>query len=72
MHTLICVNAQLTHVATTLALVRRWMSWEIFRCDTNCQPGPASTSKCIDHRLYESMTDALVSGGFLAAGYDGM
>jgi hypothetical protein len=48
------------------------MSWEIFRCDTNCQPGPASTSKCIDHRLYESMTDALVSGGFLAAGYDGM
>eukprot|EP00036_Acanthoecidae_sp_10tr_P014341 CAMPEP_0206294606 /NCGR_PEP_ID=MMETSP0106_2-20121207/4745_1 /ASSEMBLY_ACC=CAM_ASM_000206 /TAXON_ID=81532 /ORGANISM="Acanthoeca-like sp., Strain 10tr" /LENGTH=538 /DNA_ID=CAMNT_0053725249 /DNA_START=20 /DNA_END=1634 /DNA_ORIENTATION=+ len=49
-----------------------WMSWEIFRCHTSCTPGPPSSSDCIDHRLYESMTDALVDGGFLAAGYNGI
>merc|ERR1719272_1079811 len=46
-----------------------WMSWEVFRCDVHCTSGP---SQCIDHRLYEEMTDALVDGGFLAAGYNGI
>jgi alpha-N-acetylgalactosaminidase len=44
-----------------------WMSWEIFRCQTNCATHPDS---CIDHNLYEQMTDHLVEDGYLAAGYD--
>jgi len=44
-----------------------WMSWEIFRCQTNCATHPDS---CIDHNLYEQMTDRLVEDGYLAAGYD--
>ena len=46
-----------------------WMSWEIFRCETNCSSHPDG---CINDKLYETMTDALVSGGFLEAGYDGI
>ena len=44
-----------------------WMSWEIFRCQTNCETHPDS---CIDHNLYEQMTDRIVEDGYLAAGYD--
>merc|ERR1712048_249414 len=44
-----------------------WMSWEIFRCQTNCASHPDS---CIDHNLYEQMTDRIVEDGYLAAGYD--
>jgi len=44
-----------------------WMSWEIFRCQTNCETHPNS---CIDHNLYEQMTDRLVEDGYLTAGYD--
>jgi len=43
-----------------------WMSWEIFRCQTNCTTHPDS---CIDHNLYEQMTDRIAEDGFLAAGY---
>merc|ERR1712179_491956 len=44
-----------------------WMSWEIFRCQTNCASHPDS---CIDHNLYEQMTDRIVEDGYLAAGYN--
>lgn len=44
-----------------------WMSWEIFRCETDCS---AHSDSCIDHNLYEKTADALVEGGYLAAGYD--
>jgi len=44
-----------------------WMSWEIFRCQTDCATHPDS---CIDHTLYEQMTDRIVDDGYLAAGYD--
>ena len=44
-----------------------WMSWEIFRCNTDCQSDPDT---CIGETLYKRQTDALISGGFLSAGYD--
>jgi len=44
-----------------------WMSWQVFRCETNCQAHPDA---CIDHNLYEQMTDRIVEDGYLALGYD--
>ena len=44
-----------------------WMSWEIFRCDVKCDEDPKS---CINHVLYEQMTDHIVEDGYLALGYD--
>jgi len=46
-----------------------WMSWEIFRCEIDCQKNPTT---CISESLYKAQTDALVSGGYLAAGYNGI
>ena len=37
-----------------------------FRCNTDCATFP---DHCISERLYQEATDALVSGGYLAAGY---
>ena len=44
-----------------------WMSWEIFRCETDCANHPDA---CIDERLYKAQAQALVDGGYLAAGYE--
>ena len=49
-----------------------WMSWEIFRCNLasptdNCTD--PSTTNCISQALYEGQADAMVTGGFAAAGY---
>lgn len=44
-----------------------WMSWEVFRCETDCAAHPDA---CIDEHLYEAMADQLVGEGYLAAGYD--
>lgn len=44
-----------------------WMSWEIFRCEVNCTTHPDA---CIDHNLYERMTDHIASDGYLEAGYN--
>lgn len=57
--------------ATKLALTppMGWMSWEMFRCDIDCDKEP---THCINANLYETMTDALVHNGFFAAGYDGI
>jgi alpha-N-acetylgalactosaminidase len=44
-----------------------WMSWEIFRCNIDCQKDPAN---CISERLYKEQADAIVSQGFLSAGYN--
>eukprot|EP01064_Diplonema_japonicum_P030727 TRINITY_DN529_c0_g5_i1.p1 TRINITY_DN529_c0_g5~~TRINITY_DN529_c0_g5_i1.p1 ORF type:complete len:412 (+),score=113.06 TRINITY_DN529_c0_g5_i1:50-1237(+) len=46
-----------------------WMSWEVFRCETDCVNHNGS---CINENLYKTMTDELVTGGYLAAGYDGI
>ena len=40
---------------------------QIFRCDVDCATNPTS---CINHILYQQQTDAIVKGGFLAAGYN--
>jgi len=44
-----------------------WMSWEIFRCQTDCAKHP---THCIDHNLYEQMTDHISSDGYLEVGYN--
>ena len=46
-----------------------WMSWEIFRCKTDCNKKP---NFCISERLYKQTTDAMHDGGFIAAGYTGI
>lgn len=43
-----------------------WMSWERFRCVTDCENDPRN---CISERLYKEMADAMVYGGFREAGY---
>ena len=43
-----------------------WMSWEIFRCETDCAAHPDA---CINERLYKEMADALQTDGYVAAGY---
>lgn len=46
-----------------------WMSWQFFRCEIDCDKHPTA---CINEALYKSQTDALVSGGYVAAGYNGI
>jgi alpha-N-acetylgalactosaminidase len=46
-----------------------WMSWELFRCDVDCVDSP---DMCISEKLYRAQTDALVDGGYLKAGYEGI
>ena len=46
-----------------------WMSWQRFRCETNCTEEPDA---CINEALYKSTADAIAAGGadsYLAAGY---
>ena len=43
-----------------------WMSWEIFRCQTNCATHPDS---CINAQLYSQMVDKVAADGYLQAGY---
>ena len=44
-----------------------WMSWEVFRCRTDCSG--TNAGYCVDETTYKAQADALVSGGFRAAGY---
>ena len=46
-----------------------WMSWELFRCDSDCKKDP---HMCISEQLYKAQTDGLADGGFIAAGYTGI
>jgi alpha-N-acetylgalactosaminidase len=43
------------------------MSWEIFRCRTDCAKEP---DDCISERLYKAQADAMVANGFQDAGYN--
>lgn len=43
-----------------------WMSWEVFRCRTDCSTDPTT---CVGEINYMQQADALVSGGFRAVGY---
>jgi hypothetical protein len=42
------------------------MSWEVYRCEINCDYYPDS---CINHKLYEQMADHIAEDGYLDAGY---
>ena len=44
-----------------------WMSWERFRCITDCDKYP---DDCISERLFMEMADVMVRDGYLAAGYE--
>jgi len=44
-----------------------WMSWQVFRCETNCTAHP---SGCINEQLYRQTADSMASLGFRDAGYD--
>ncbi|XP_065074857.1 alpha-N-acetylgalactosaminidase-like [Ochlerotatus camptorhynchus] len=44
-----------------------WMSWERFRCITDCKKYP---NECISEQLFKRMADLMVSEGYLEAGYD--
>jgi hypothetical protein len=47
-----------------------WMSWEIFRCETDCTDHP---DRCVNEQLYQQQAAAIAEGGvssFLAAGYN--
>ena len=46
-----------------------WMSWEIFRCETDCANHPDT---CISENLYKAQTDALAEGGYVDVGYTGI
>lgn len=43
-----------------------WLSWERFRCRTDCKLYPKS---CINENLYMEMADRLAADGYSAAGY---
>eukprot|EP00729_Bicosta_minor_P022020 gene22020-33529_t len=43
-----------------------WMSWEVFRCHTDCAK---DESMCVGEVNYRQQADALVTGGFRSAGY---
>ncbi|XP_076468475.1 alpha-galactosidase A-like [Babylonia areolata] len=44
-----------------------WLSWERFRCETDCKTYPDS---CVDENLYMAMADRMVSDGYKDAGYE--
>jgi len=44
-----------------------WMSWERFRCNTDCNTYPED---CISERLFREMSDMLVVGGYRDVGYN--
>lgn len=43
------------------------MSWERFRCQTDCKTHP---TECIDESLYKVMADHIAADGYLEAGYN--
>merc|ERR1712110_1401294 len=44
-----------------------WLSWERFRCNTDCDNDPEF---CIGENLFKQMADMLVTGGYKEVGYD--
>ncbi|KJE94117.1 alpha-N-acetylgalactosaminidase [Capsaspora owczarzaki ATCC 30864] len=74
---LVAATSMLLSVAAPVALALEnglartppmgWLAWERFRCDVNCTSDP---NNCISETLFKQMADHMVSGGYLAAGYD--
>lgn len=50
-----------------LLATQGWLSWEAFRCNTDCVNDP---NNCISENLYLQMAQHMASDGFLAAGYE--
>ncbi|KAG5674338.1 hypothetical protein PVAND_004313 [Polypedilum vanderplanki] len=44
-----------------------WLSWERFRCNTDCEGDPEN---CISENLFRTMADLVVSEGYAAVGYE--
>jgi hypothetical protein len=44
-------------------------AWQRFRCEMNCVPDASGRINCVSEQLFKSITDAMVSEGFAAAGY---
>ena len=44
-----------------------WLSWERFRCNTDCAGDPEF---CIGENLFRDMADMMVAGGYLDVGYN--
>ncbi|XP_055836467.1 alpha-N-acetylgalactosaminidase [Episyrphus balteatus] len=44
-----------------------WLSWERFRCNTDCEGDP---DNCISENLFRTMTDLVISEGYAAVGYE--
>lgn len=44
-----------------------WLSWERFRCTTDCKNYP---DDCISEKLFKDMADAMARDGFREAGYE--
>ncbi|OWA51840.1 Alpha-N-acetylgalactosaminidase [Hypsibius exemplaris] len=44
-----------------------WLSWERFRCNTDCKNDPEN---CISERLFMEMAERMAKGGFKEAGYE--
>lgn len=65
---LACMCGLTTGLDNGLALTppMGWLSWERYRCNTDCQADP---DNCISEKLYMTMADLLVSGGYKDAGY---
>eukprot|EP00053_Salpingoeca_punica_P018272 m.178725 g.178725 ORF g.178725 m.178725 type:complete len:422 (-) comp17398_c1_seq2:3749-5014(-) len=64
-----CLAPAVVAVMTTPTPPMGWMSWSRFGCEVDCGIEPQG---CINHALYEQMTDVLVKDGYLAAGYNGI
>lgn len=65
----IFLNGRATGLDNGLALTppMGWMSWERFRCNTDCEGDPEF---CIGENLYKQMADMLVVGGYKDVGYN--
>ncbi|KAK7097793.1 alpha-N-acetylgalactosaminidase-like [Littorina saxatilis] len=44
-----------------------WLSWERYRCETDCKAFPDS---CINENLYKAMADRMAADGYKEAGYE--
>lgn len=66
---LMCLICQSTGLDNGLARKppMGWLSWERFRCVTDCEKYPDS---CISEKLFMRMADSLSEDGWLAAGYE--
>ncbi|XP_058984159.1 alpha-N-acetylgalactosaminidase isoform X2 [Musca domestica] len=44
-----------------------WLSWERFRCNTDCENDPEN---CISEHLFKTMADLLITDGYASVGYE--